>query len=242
MSEGIGDRYHSETKYHPDKMSGGGLDWAGKPALYKEYPGRPRIELPRPAPAEGMSLDEALRTRASVRDYSPEPLSLPDLAYLLWATTGVQRTERGHEFRTAPSAGALYPIETYVVANNVRDLGPGLYHYAVKDHRLEELKPGDLRLPTAGAALGQRICYDAAAVFVWTAVFERSKWKYKQRAYRYIYMDAGHIGENFYLAATALKLGACTVGALFDDDLNALLGVDGIEESGIYMAAVGHPA
>jgi len=242
MSEGIGDRYHRETKYHPDRMSGGGLDWASKPPLYKEYPGRPRIELPRPAPAAAMSLDEALRTRTSVRDYSDEPLSLENLSYLLWATAGIQRVERGHAFRTSPSAGALYPIETYVVANNVRGLRPGLYHYVVKSHQLEELRTGDLRVPTARAALGQRICHDAAAVFVWTAVFERSKWKYKQRAYRYIYMDAGHIGQNLYLAATGLKLGACTVGALFDDDLNTLLAIDGVGESGIYMAAVGRPA
>ncbi len=242
MTEGIGDRYHRETKYHPDKMSGGGLDWANKPAPYKEYPGRPRFDLPRPSPAPGMSLDEALRTRTSVREYSPEPLSLAELSYLLWACAGIQRSEHGHDFRTAPSAGALYPIETYVVSNNVRDLSPGLYHYAVRGHQLEELRAGDLRRPTARAALGQRICYDAAAVLVWTAVFERSKWKYKQRAYRYIYMDAGHIGANLYLAATALKLGACTVGALFDDEVNALLDVDGVEESAVYMAAVGHPA
>ncbi len=242
MTEGIGDRYHRETKYHPDRMPGGGLDRAGKPSLYKDYPDRPRIDLPRPAPASGMSLDAALRTRTSVRAYSGEPLSLADLSYLLWACAGIQRSARGHEFRTAPSAGALYPIETYVVANNVRELAPGLYHYSVRGHQLEELRTGDLRLPAARAALGQRICYDAAAVLVWTAVFERSKWKYKQRAYRYIYMDAGHIGANFYLAATALKLGACTVGALFDDEVNALLDVDGIEESAVYMAAVGHPA
>lgn len=242
MSDGIGDKFHRETKYHPDKMSGGGLDWASKPALYKEYLGRPRIDLPRPAPAKGMSLDEALRTRTSIREYSNEPLALADLSYLLWACAGIQRSEHGHEFRTAPSAGALYPIETYVVANNVRDLGPGLYHYAIKGHQLEELRPGDLRLLTARAALGQRMCYDAAAVFIWSAVFQRSRWKYKQRAYRYIYMDAGHVGANLYLAAAALKLGACTVGALFDDELNALLDVDGAEESAIYMAAVGHPA
>ena len=242
MAEGIGDRYHKETKYHPDKMTGGGLDWASKPALYKEYPGRPRIDLPRPAPANGMSLDEVLRTRTSVREYSEEPLSLADLSYLLWACAGIQRTEHGHEFRTAPSAGALYPIETYVVANNVRDAAPGLYHYAVRGHQLEELRRGDLRLPTARAALGQRMCYDAAAVLVWTAVFQRSRWKYKQRAYRYIYMDAGHVGGNLYLAATALKLGTCTIGALFDDDANALLEVDGVEESVLYMASVGHPA
>jgi SagB-type dehydrogenase family enzyme len=188
-----------------------------------------------------MSLDEALKKRTSVRDYSDEPLTLGDLSYLLWACTGIQRVEQGYEFRTAPSAGALYPIDTYVVANNVEGLEAGLYHYAIRAHALEELRTGDLRLETAKAALGQGVCYDAAAVFVWTAVFSRSKWKYEQRGYRYIYMDAGHMGENLYLAATALELGACTVGALFDDELNQLLGVDGTEESAIYMAAVGHP-
>ena len=241
MAEGIGDRYHRETKYYPDRMSGRRLDWSSKPSTYKEYPGSRGIELTPPEPTGGMSLDEVLRKRTSVRDYSGEPLSMRDLSYLLWASTGIQRVEQGYEFRTSPSAGALYPIETYVVANNVRGLEQGLYHYAIRAHRLEELTVGDLRLETAKAALGQGICYDAAAVFVWTAIFYRSKWKYEQRGYRYVYMDAGHIGENLYLAATSLDLGACAVGALFDDELNELLGVDGVEESAIYMAAVGHP-
>lgn len=241
MPEGIGDRYHRETKYYPEKMSGRGLDWSRKPSPYKEYPGSRRTELPPPEPSSDMSLDEVLRRRTSVRDYSDEPLSILDLSFLLWASTGIQRVEQGYEFRTAPSAGALYPIDTYVVANNVQELEKGLYHYAIRAHALEELRLGDLRLETARAALGQSICYDAAAVFVWTAVFYRSKWKYEQRGYRYIYMDAGHIGENLYLSATSLGLGACAVGALFDDELNRLLGVDGEEESAIYMAAVGHP-
>jgi SagB-type dehydrogenase family enzyme len=241
MPEGIGDRYHRETKYYPDRMLGRELDWANKPSPYKEYPGSRRIELPRPEPARDMSLDEVLKRRTSVRDYSDEPLSLADLSYLLWACTGIQRIEQGYEFRTAPSAGALYPIDTYVVANNMTELEQGLYHYAIKAHALEELRLGDLRVETARAALGQRICYDAAAVFVWTAVFERSKWKYEQRGYRYIFMDAGHIAQNLYLAATSQALGVCAVGALFDDELNALLGVDGLEESAIYMAAVGRP-
>jgi SagB-type dehydrogenase family enzyme len=242
MSEGIGDSYHRETKYYPDKMSGRGLDWAGKPSPYKEYPGSRRIELPQPAPGVKMDLDQILRKRSSVRDYAGEPLSIEDLSYLLWACTGIQRAEQGYQFRTAPSAGALYPIETYVVANNVRDLEQGLYHYAIRAHSLEDLRLDDLRLETAQAALGQRVCYDAAAVFVWTAIFQRSKWKYEQRGYRYIYMDAGHIAENLYLAATGLELGVCAVGALFDDELNHLLDVDGVAESAFYMATIGHPA
>ncbi len=242
MTEGIGDRYFRETKYYPEKMLGRELDWASKPSPYKEYPGSRRIALPSPEPAKEMSLHEALKRRTSVRDYSGEPLALADLSYLLWACTGIQRVEQGYEFRTAPSAGALYPIDTYVVANHVQDLEQGLYHYAVQAHALEELRLGDLRRQTATAALYQRVCYEAAAVFVWTAVFQRSKWKYEQRGYRYIFMDAGHIAENLYLAATSQEVGVCKVGAILVDELNAVLGVDGNEESAIYMAAVGHPS
>jgi SagB-type dehydrogenase family enzyme len=241
MPEGIGNRYQRETKYYPDKMPARGLDWASKPSLYKEYPASRRIELPLPESGRDMDLDQVLRSRASVRVYSGEPLFLADLSYLLWASSGIQRIEQGYEFRTAPSAGALYPIETYVVAQNVEGLGQGLYHYAIRAHQLEELRLDDLRLQTARAALGQRVCYDAAAVFVWTAIFERSLWKYEQRGYRYVYMDAGHMCENLYLAATGRELGVCAVGALYDDELNHLLEVDGTAESAIYMAAVGHP-
>ena len=96
--------------------------------------------------------------------------------------------------------------------------------------------------PVVPAALGQEMCAEAAAVFVWTAVFARSKWKYAQRAYRYIYLDAGHIAENLALAAVSLGLGTCPIGALFDDEVNKLLAVDGIEESVVYMSVVGLPA
>ena len=241
MAEGIGDRYQRETKYHPDKMLGRDLDWGGKPAPYKEYPQARRVELPRPQPSREMGLDDALRNRASVRDFSAEPLSAADLSYLLWACAGIRSVQHGHEFRTAPSAGGLYPIETYAVLNRVEDVEPGLYHYAVRAHALEQLRPGSLGMDAAKAALYQGVCYEAAAVLVWTAVFARSKWKYEQRAYRYIYMDAGHMCENLYLAATVRGLGACALAALFDDEVNALLGVDGVEESAIYMAAVGRP-
>ncbi|MDY6794143.1 MAG: SagB/ThcOx family dehydrogenase [Actinomycetota bacterium] len=241
MTRGIGDRYHGETKYLRDRMPGGGMDWSNKPPAYKEYAGSRRIELPVPGPREGMDLDEVLRRRTSVRDYNPRPLRLEDFSYLLWACTGIQRVERGYEFRTAPSAGALYPIETYPVINNVEGLDMGLYHYDIRHHRLEELRKGDLRLDTTRAALGQGICREAAVVLVWTAIFARSKWKYGQRGYRYVYMDAGHIGQNLYLAATGIGLGVCAVGALFDDELNQVLGVDGEEESVIYMATVGRP-
>ena len=174
--------------------------------------------------------------------YTSKPITKKQLSYLLWATTGIQRIEGAYAFRTAPSAGALYPIETYVAVNQVTDLTEGIYHYAVKNHFLEELQRGDFRKALTHAALGQTVCRTAAVVFIWTAIFQRSKWKYKQRGYRYIYLDAGHIGQNLALSATTMGLGSCQIGALYDDELNQILNLDGIEESAIYMSVVGYPA
>jgi SagB-type dehydrogenase family enzyme len=167
-------------------------------------------------------------------------LSKVDLAFLLWASTGIQRTEHGYEFRTAPSAGALYPIETYIAASNVEDVVSGIYHYNIKNHLLEEIKSGNFANDLAHAALDQEMCADSSVIFIWTAIFRRSKWKYSQRAYRYIYLDAGHIAENLALAAASINCGSCQVGAFFDEEINSIVGVDGTEESSIYLSVVGH--
>ncbi len=238
---GTGDRFQRETKYEQGKMPGHKLDWGAKPDLYKEYPQAGKIELPAFEPARAMSLDKTLRQRKSIRNFQARPISKDQLAYLLWASTGIQRVEEGYEFRTAPSAGALYPIETYVVVNNVKSLESGVYHYSIRNHLLEQLMQRDLRQQIAAAALGQGMCATAAAVFIFSAVFERCKWKYGQRAYRYIYLDAGHIAENLALAAVSLNLGTCEIGALYDDHVNAIIGINGTEESTICMAALGVP-
>jgi SagB-type dehydrogenase family enzyme len=237
--DGTGDRFQQETKYDPQRMPDHRLDWSAKPDLYKEYQQAEKIELPAFEPSKAMSLDKTLRQRKSIRNYQDKPISKGQLAYLLWASTGIQRVEDGYEFRTAPSAGALYPIETYLVVNNVKLLEPGLYHYAIRSHKLELLQQGDLRHRITISALGQTMCSTAAVVFIWTAVFERCKWKYGQRAYRYIYLDTGHITENLALAAVSLNIGTCEIGALYDDHVNVIIGVDGIEESTICMASVG---
>ena len=188
-----------------------------------------------------MGFVEVLRRRKSIRAFSNQPLSLDDLGFLLWASTGIQRVEQGYEFRTAPSAGALYPIETYIAANNIEDVDSGIYHYNIKNHLLEEIKAGNFGDALAHAALDQQICATASAVFIWTAIFERSKWKYNQRAYRYIYLDAGHIAENLALAAASITCGSCQVGAFFDDEINSIVDIDGAEESTICLSVIGHP-
>lgn len=237
----IGDRFQQETKYEPGRTSGHKLIWKTRPALYKEYPEAQKIELPSFEPSQAMSLDHTLKQRKSIRDFRAQPISKEQLSYLLWASTGIQRVEGGYEFRTAPSAGALYPIETYVVINNVRGLEVGVYHYSIQAHQLEQLEQGDFRQRITAAALRQGMCATAPVVFIWTAIFERCKWKYSQRAYRYIYLDAGHIAENLALATVSLNLGSCEIGALYDDQVNKILGIDGEEEGVICMAVVGIP-
>lgn len=241
MAEGIGDRFQEETKYSRETLGGGMLDWDSKPPMYKEYPGARRVELPGFGGMETLPLMDAIARRKSVRIYSGESLEAETLSFLLWASGGAGRTERGHVYRTAPSAGALYPIETYIAVQAVAGVDPGIYHYAVKHHALEEIRRGQYGHDITQAALGQKMCLNAAVVFIWTAIFYRSKWKYRDRAYRYIYLDAGHIAENLALAATSIGLGTCQIGALFDNEVNTVVGVDGSDESVIYMSAVGRP-
>lgn len=190
----------------------------------------------------------------SVRQFSDEPLSLEDLSRLLWAGCAVTHVAANQLYRAAPSAGALYPIETYLAANRVRDLPAGLYHYRVAagderghidpsgGHALERLRAGGIGQELAHAALEQGLLARAAAVFVWTAVFSRSRWKYRERAFRYVYLDAGHVAAQVSLAAVTLGLGTCQVGAFFDQVVDDLLGVDGETEAALYLTAVGHPS
>lgn len=241
MKKDTGDLFQRETKYYRGKLPGGSLLWQTKPETYKSYPTAPRIKLEAPDPEGGMALWQAISQRRSVRDFREESLTKAHLSQLLWATQGITKEYKDYELRAAPSAGALYPVETYLVINAVQDVKPGIYHYAIQIHELEQLKQGDFKEAIARAALDQGMAAEANLVFAWTALFERSKWKYKQRAFRYVYLDAGHIAQNLALAAVALGLGSCQIAALYDDEVNSLLGVDGIEESILYMSVVGHP-
>jgi len=237
----IGDLFQQETKYQRGHLPGGDLDWASKPATYKSYPSAPRIQLSSPETKGGPPIWDSIRQRRSLRAFQEPPLKEAELSQLLWAGQGITDTGMGFAFRTTPSAGALYPLETYAVVHSVEGIEPGVYHYSVQTHELEQLKLGDFRMAAARMALDQGIAHSAKAVFVWTALFARSKWKYRQRGYRYVYLDAGHIAQNVALAAVALGLGSCQIAAIYDDEVNALLGVDGVEESAIYLTVIGKP-
>lgn len=242
MDDGIGERFFRETRHRRGHLVGGRPDWSNQPCWYKTYPGAPRSEVPKAEITPDPGIFGVMERRRSVRRYGGRPMTLEELGRLLWAAAGVTRLERGVAFRTPPSAGALYPIETYVAAHRVLGLEPGLYHYAVLERCLEQLQTGDVRLATARAALDQRIAAEADAVFIWTAVFERSRWKYGDRAYRYIWLDVGHIAQNVALAAVALGLGSCQIAAIYDDEADHLLGIDSDQEGTLYMTAVGRPA
>lgn len=215
-----------------------GISRPHKPPGDDQNPGAKGIPLPEPD-LKGMTVEEAIRARRSIRQYSPQPMDLRELSQLLFAAQGITGHMGSFPLRAAPSAGALYPIEVYVVANNVQDLQRGLYHYSPHQHALELIKTADYQAKMSQCCLYQDFVGQAAVALVMTAVFDRTTAKYGQRGVRYVYMEAGHISQNVYLQATSLGLGAVAVGAFKDEDLNALLGIDGQGETAIYVNAVG---
>ena len=229
----IGQRFQQGTKYYRPSYR------SKPPEKFPEVSPPRTISLPPPALDSGPGLWKVLRERRSIREYSSIPLSLKDLSNLLWATQGITEKAFAPWYRTAPSAGALHPIDTYLVVNRVEGMETGIYFFEVVEFSLTLKRAGDFSGPIAQAALNQDIARSAAVVFVWVAVIQRSRQKYRQRAYRYIYLDCGHIAQNLYLAATALGLGCCGIAAIFDDEVNDLVGVDGQEETAIYLATVG---
>lgn len=237
--EDIGQLYQEASKYYRYREPGSAIP---ESPPREALPGRdtlPRFTLPPPESKGGMPLWETIASRRSLRRYTAEALAPEDLSQLLWATQGI--THPGGR-RVAPSAGACYPLETYLAVLAVKGLAHGLYHYLVEPHALECLAPGDYRERVRAAARDQRLIEKAAVVFLWKAVVERTRRRYHLRAYRYIYLDAGHIGQSLYLAATALGLGCCAIGAFYDDAVDALIGADGAAETVVYMAAVGRIA
>ncbi len=193
------------------------------------------INLPQPVLEGPVSLEEALWLRRSIRRYSNKPLQLNELAQLLWAAQGITN-ERG--FRTAPSAGATFPLEVFVVANNVENLTQGIYHYHPHDHQLEFLREEDVSRPLFRASLSQSMILDGGAVLVFAAVFDRTTARYGARGERYIHNEIGHAGQNVHLQAAALNLGTVVIGAYRDDEVEEILGL-GRDYRVLYLMPVG---
>jgi len=184
--------------------------------------GNEDVALPRPSRTGKASVEQALAERRSVRAFAREALPLAAVSQLLWAAQGVTDPAG---LRTAPSAGALYPLEVYLVAGAVSGLRSGVYHYDPGRHHLRLESEGDVRTRVAEAALSQDWVAEAPAIVVLAAVIERTASKYGERAPRYVHMEVGHAAQNVYLQATALGLGTTIVGAFRDEDLAHVLGL-----------------
>ncbi|OGO02114.1 MAG: hypothetical protein A2Y59_04695 [Chloroflexi bacterium RBG_13_52_14] len=195
------------------------------------------IQLPTELAYKGLAVEQAIVNRRSHRDFSGQAMPLAELSHLLLYSSGI--TDKRHGFRAAPSAGATYPIEVYAFANNVEALPKGVYHYLIPSHELELMHEGDLSHDLSNAALGEKMVRHANVVLALSAVLQRTQRRYKERAQRYIFFEAGHIAQNAYLVATSMGLGACAIGAFFDDEVNRLLGLNIRDESALYLIAVG---
>jgi SagB-type dehydrogenase family enzyme len=206
---------------------------------FKKYPEAKKVKLPRHWQLTEEKLAPLLQNRRSLRRYSPEPLLLQDLAFMLWSSQGITATSGNYSFRTVPSGGALYPVETYLSVHRVEGLSPGLYHFDVESFCLERLSKIDSREKVADACLNQKFMAGSAVTFLWSAVFRRCMSKYGNRGMRYILLDAGHICQNVLLAAEATGSGGCPIAAFYDNEVNELLGLEPDEESVLYAAAVG---
>lgn len=195
------------------------------------------VELPAPRKDSGYSLERSLSERRSIREFGRAALTLAEVSQLLWAAQGV--TGPGG-LRTAPSAGALYPLEVYLVVGNVQHVAAGVYTHEPIEHRLAQIAAQDTRVELAGAAYDQDWVAEGAALLVLTGVERRTTGKYGQRGVRYIHMEAGHAAQNVLLQAAALGLGGAVVGAFDDDHVRRILSLPQGEQP-LYLLPLGRP-
>lgn len=185
------------------------------------------ISLPPPSYKSAKSVEEALYQRRSIREYKDAPLTLLQVSQLLWAAQGVTHP---NGYRTAPSAGALYPLEVYLLAGDVVELPSGIYKYLPQEHALILTNPGDHRRAVFNAAMDQEMILDAPASIVISAVYERTTIKYRSRGTQYVHMEVGCAAQNIYLQAESLELGTVFIGAFHDDEIKAALNLRGQEQ------------
>ena len=195
-----------------------------------------RIQLPQPTYTSDTSVEQALYKRRSVRAYRDEPLTLIEISQLLWAAQGVTDATRG--FRTSPSAGALYPLEVYIVISDVDGVTEGVYKYNPHQHEIARIRAGKVKNDLTNAALGQTCVAESATAVVFSAVYERTTQKYGTRGIRYVHMEAGHAAQNVYLQAVSLDLGMVAVGAFKDKEVRKILNMSAKEQP-LYILPIG---
>jgi len=241
-----GQQFLYDTRYAADMPEQHSDQEKGLPQPPLELPpdpGVPMIPLPDPKTlaTAGIDLRTAIDCRHSIRLYRDEALSLEELSYLLWCTQGVKGvTKRPCTLRTVPSGGARHAFETYLMVRAVTGLEPGIYRFLAIEQALQLVKPGTQTLQDVTDLCGDQKMVELSAVtFIWTAVPYRMVWRYNQRAYRGLFLDAGHVCQNLYLAAEAIDCGVCAINAFFDDEFNTYLGFDPAKQFVIYCASLG---
>jgi SagB-type dehydrogenase family enzyme len=239
----IGQEFFEKTKYahlsEPAQRNG-----VPQPALEQSIPADiTPIALPVPTSINIPTMDirTAIEQRASLRRYTQTPLSLDELSYLLWTSQGVKSvSDRPATIRTVPSAGSRHAFETYILINRIGELDPGLYRYSALKHIIYAVNlEAGINETLTTACKGQSHIRTSAATFFWAAEMSRMTWRYSERSYRYVLLDAGHVCQNLYLAAESILCGVCAIAAYDDDLLNAALGVDGVEVLTVYAATIG---
>ena len=243
MTDTSGMDFINNTKFRHLKISDEMRGAQPPPIELAIDPTKKIISLPDPQDVKNkpLSIGEAIEKRRSIRSYIKQPLNLNELSYLLWGTQGIQQRYPGSvTLRTVPSAGARHALETYLLINNVKTLKPGVYRFLALKHKIQEymISP-DIPDKIVAACLGQMFIKTSAVTFLWTAIPNRMTWRYSDRGYRYLFLDAGHVCQNLYLCGESLQCGTCAIAAFLDDDLNSLLGLDGKTQFVIYLATVG---
>ncbi len=236
--------YFEASKYQnmPDSQQKMGIS---QPPLQMAYePDAQLISLPDPKECALTESDfrNIVQKRESRRQYAGKELSLSELSYLLWITQGVKEVNEAKTLtrRTVPSAGARHPFETYLLINQVQGLAQGLYRYLALEHKLLLLDASvGINQKITDACLKQKHVQTSAVTFCWVADIARTYWRYGERSFRYILLDAGHVCQNLYLAAETIHCGVCAIAAYDDDLMNAAIGVDGIHQFTAYIATLG---
>lgn len=236
--------FHRHSSHERARVFEADIDFDQPPGCFRTYPGAPRTPLPGKDFAISMPLGVALERRRSIREHALRPLPLETLGRLLHTSYGVRgrRKVGGEDIfeRPAPSAGGRYPLELYVATQSVVGLADGVYHYDARAHALEQVREGLAHPALTELIMGQEWALATNVLVVITAIRDRTMWKYGQRGYRHILLDAGHVGQNLYLVATALGLGPTAIGGFYDQDLGAMLHLPPGEEP-FYVLAIGQP-
>ncbi len=213
------------------------------PSIEKPYNNEGIINLKKPDGKDDkdINLFNLITDRMSVRSYDDKPISIDELSYFLWCTQGIKKNIKDKAtLRTVPSAGARHAFETYLLINNVEGIESGVYRYISTKHAITPYNLShDIGDNLLAACLGQGMITTSAVTFFWAAEIYRMSFRYVERSYRYIHLDAGHVCQNLYLAAESKGCGVCGIAAFDDDELNSALGFDGENEFVVYVASLG---